>query len=241
MRLPNVAPAESGARKLRFLGTSALVVALVLLILTVWIAVSDLGQARAASFQAAQTRDILERVNLLLSSLKDAEAGQRGYLLTGEEHYLEPYSRSLESIRSTVALLVQFGGEVPEQKNELARLRALVPAKLEELEEAIQVRKNHGPQAALAIVLTDRGRAMMEEIRVICDRISTLQYGHLNSRARLAETRQLRATIVSVLGTSILFLLIILGVFMLDKGARLREELISTVEQSRQLLQTTLA
>ena len=63
---------------------------------------------RRANSHAAQTEDLLEAMEQLLRTLLDAETGQRGFLLTGDEHYLEPYTQAIQRAASTVAQLPAF-------------------------------------------------------------------------------------------------------------------------------------
>jgi CHASE3 domain len=60
-----------------------------------------------ANAQAAQTREIIDSVDKLLLSLVDAETGQRGFLLTGEDQYLEPYNQAIQIIPAELAKLNQ--------------------------------------------------------------------------------------------------------------------------------------
>ena len=99
-------------------------------------------------------------------NLLEAETGQRGYLLTSTEAYLEPYQRGADELRSSVdklrALVVD-----PELKPELEILAIVVKAKLDELDETVTLTKSGHPADALAVVRTDRGRQLMEDFRRI--------------------------------------------------------------------------
>src|SRR5262249_45660252 len=72
----------------------------------------SLGEAcRRSSNQAAVTRQVVDDTNALLSALKDAETGQRGFLLTGEERYLEPYQRALTEVPPLMDQLARIDPE----------------------------------------------------------------------------------------------------------------------------------
>jgi CHASE3 domain sensor protein len=90
-----------------------------------------------------------------LSTLKDAETGQRGYLLTGNDEYLEPYGQALARINEEIEVLDGRAkvGELP--KPEMNNLRKLIEGKLAELQETISLRRTQGLPAALT--LAERG------------------------------------------------------------------------------------
>jgi methyl-accepting chemotaxis protein len=103
----------------------------------------------------------------LLSELKDAETGQRGYLLTGVDSYLEPYETALPEIKTTFAKVVELTADNPLQKPRLAKLPQLIDAKLAELRQTIELRRTQDIGAALKIVLNNSGKTLMDQIREV--------------------------------------------------------------------------
>ncbi|MGB8843241.1 MAG: CHASE3 domain-containing protein [Aliidongia sp.] len=102
---------------------------------------------------------------ILLSEMKDAETGQRGYVLTGIDSYLAPYEGALPGIKRTLALALKLTADNPAQQRRLAGLSPLIDGKLAELKETIDLRRTQGVDAALKIVLTDAGKTFMDQIR----------------------------------------------------------------------------
>jgi len=80
-------------------------------------------------------RDLLARV---LTRLTDAETGQRGFLLTGDPEYLEPYVAALGAVDSEIEQLRAIGQDNPTARPKIARLDSLVAAKLAELKETLR-------------------------------------------------------------------------------------------------------
>jgi CHASE3 domain sensor protein len=101
----------------------------------------------------------------LLSELKDAETGQRGYLLTGEESYLEPYKGALTTIKTTFDDVKKLTLDNPDQQRRLAAIGALIESKLAELKQTIDLRRTQGFDAALKVVLTNEGKTYMDQMR----------------------------------------------------------------------------
>jgi two-component system sensor histidine kinase EvgS len=100
----------------------------------------------------------------LLSELKDAETGQRGYLLTGDEAFLEPYLAVRDSISGHLEELRQLTLISAAHKH-LDALAPLMDAKLAELSHVIELRRNHDMTAVLAVVSSGQGKRLMDSIR----------------------------------------------------------------------------
>jgi signal transduction histidine kinase/CheY-like chemotaxis protein/CHASE3 domain sensor protein len=108
---------------------------------------------------------VITTLDGLLSTVKDAETGQRGFLLTDNERYLEPYNAALPAVRSQLDDLSQLTRDNPKQQDRIGPLKQHIEAKLAELKETIDLRRTQGAEAALAVVTTDRGKVEMDTIR----------------------------------------------------------------------------
>jgi CheY-like chemotaxis protein/CHASE3 domain sensor protein len=111
------------------------------------------------------SHDVLMALNELLSTTQDAETGQRGYLLTGNERYLEPYQSAVAAEGAHLDTVTSLTKDNPVQQNNIRPLRRHLDAKLAELAQTIELRRTQSAQAALALVSTDRGKVEMDEIR----------------------------------------------------------------------------
>src|SRR5882724_963287 len=112
---------------------------------------------RRASLRSDHSREILESVQRLFSTVQDAETGQRGFLLTGEEQYLAPYYEAIQLASGEMATLKGLLNRPQDQPSEAARMSALLDKKLAELSETIALRRTNGFEAAQEIVLSNRG------------------------------------------------------------------------------------
>ncbi|QSQ12472.1 methyl-accepting chemotaxis protein [Myxococcus landrumensis] len=104
-------------------------------------------------------------VRELRALLIDAETGQRGFLLTGEEPYLEPYQQAVSTLQQDQNLLRDALATYPDQRNRLVRLEPLIVSRLALLEEGIRMRRQGGLEAALPIIRSNRGKQLMDQIR----------------------------------------------------------------------------
>jgi signal transduction histidine kinase/CheY-like chemotaxis protein/CHASE3 domain sensor protein len=123
-------------------------------------------QSRQQAVQPmATTLDTLAELHALASHLKDAETGQRGYLLTGTEAYLAPYHAARSALPPQFRRLQGLMADSPRQQQRLATLEALVADKLDELDHTIALRRGGDAVGALAQVQSDRGRRLMDTLR----------------------------------------------------------------------------
>jgi signal transduction histidine kinase len=124
-----------------------------------------------ANRQMAVALEMEAALHEALALIVDAETGQRGYLLTGKDEYLQPYQAALPKIGDAFhrlrELLVIHGS--PEQRDSLGRLNELFGKKLAELEAAIALYKKDGTDAAQALLNTGIGKRTMDEIRMSVD------------------------------------------------------------------------
>ena len=93
----------------------------------------------------------------VLSDTECAEARERGYLLTGDPSYIEPYQGSRKALDEEFDRLRELVKNNPKEREQVEKLRYLVQQKLDELQAAIDVRTAAGPEAARALVRTGRG------------------------------------------------------------------------------------
>jgi PAS domain S-box-containing protein len=200
--------------------------------------------------QTAVTRQIGDTTNALLSSLKDAETGQRGFLLTGDDDYLEPYPHALAEISPALETLtrIEAARNRPDEAQRVERLKLLVKDKLDELDQTIELRRSQDLDAALTIVRTDRGKAGMDQIRAICAEIQTANYALLNQQREATRTIANQSALIGVVGSATLFALLALATVTIQRGTSRRKQLIDSLDkseaqarESRDWLQTALS
>jgi class 3 adenylate cyclase len=117
------------------------------------------------------TLEVGDRLSRVLSRLQDAEVGQRGYLLTEQSSYLEPYNSAVSSLPAELDKLDRLTGDNTSQKANLAVLRPLIAQKLSELQQTIDLKRAGDDAAAIALVRTDVGRAVMDKVRATIQRM----------------------------------------------------------------------
>ncbi|HEV2247145.1 MAG TPA: CHASE3 domain-containing protein [Terriglobia bacterium] len=161
------------------------------------------------------THQVLQKLEALVSSLKDAETGQRGYLITGEERYLEPYRSANEAVDQMLKDLRKLAADNPSQQQRLDALEPLITSKFSELKETIDLRKNKGFQAVLQVVVTDRGKKAMDDIRKVVSDMENGENELLKQRSDEEKTRAQSTEFTIIFGTLLsLGILTVAGFFI---------------------------
>ena len=215
-----------GAARLnsRVEGWAALGLAVVLgfFIVSGVIAYANIQGLRENNQRVVQTHDVLVAIDAVLSTAQDAETGQRGFLLTGSDRYLEPYTQAVGAMPERMDTVRSLTRDNPRQQAIVAQLQRRVDAKLDELAETIDLRRSEGSAAALAVVETDRGKVEMDGVR---DRLAAMAAEELRLRQQyLAEMQTAyRAAVVSGALTALLGAALTVVVFLLiRRSARAR-------------------
>jgi signal transduction histidine kinase len=167
----------------------------------------------------------------LLSQLSDAEAGQRGLLLTNDDKYLQPYEAARERIEPTLDQFTQLFRDNDrlligvEQRNIVRHLRVLVGTKLGELAASLALYRSQGPEQALALVRTDLDSSTTNDIRDEAMRLRNIEHASVN--AALAQAERLRVVWRLLLGAVVVLniLLLITAALLLARQARRRAAL----------------
>jgi CheY-like chemotaxis protein/signal transduction histidine kinase len=156
------AATASGTALWTGLGVSA---ALLFFLVSGAVSFSNVQVLKTDNAMIVHSHEVISALDTLLSTMQDAETGQRGFLLTSNEKYLQPYENALTNVSSELSAIATLTLDNPVQQANLAQLKPHVEAKLAELKQTIDLRRGEGAAAALAVVNTDRGKAEMDAIR----------------------------------------------------------------------------
>ena len=178
------------------------------------------------------THEVHDALGSLLSTLTDAETGQRGYVITGQEEYLVPYSNALARYRTAIEHVTELTADNPEQQADFPKLRRLISGKLDELQEVISLRQEQGFDAARAMVETDNGKRSMDGIRSLVYTMQAREQSLLQARQN-ADDAAYRSSLAAIVISAIAGLAVIAAFLWLlqkhvnsvvDSAARLYEQ-----------------
>lgn len=216
-----------------------LAIAIVLVIVVLFYA--DWRAFQNASRKVDETRQLQQQTDTLLSSITDAEAGQRGYLLTGDPKYLAPYDKAIADIPRELNDLYNTAVAVHREVKQVDFIKSLIHDKLQEMQRTIELRDHEGPGAALSLMRTGEGRLTMDEVRSAGKVLLSGEYMSLYELEKTSELHANRSRIIVLVGClGLVFLLFRMG-SAIDSVVGEREEFARHAEDSRQLLETTFA
>ena len=185
-----------------------------------------------AQEKAVRAEKVVDDCSELLSALKDAETGQRGFLLTGRASYLQPYHASLGTIHEKVAQLTAEVSQ-PADVAHVQRIKGLVAAKLEELDDTIKLRQADKIPESIQMVLTGEGKRAMDDIRDECSQIGEAVREPMLAAQNAAENSAASLRGISIGSLLTLGVLLSLATLTIQRARHRREELIHELEQSR--------
>lgn len=154
----------------RSLGLDARVVfalagALAFFVISAAVAWYNVQTLRSNNERVVHSHEVIVALADLLSNIQDAETGQRGFLLTNSDRYLEPYNAAITIIPRRLETIAGMISDNASQQQRLSNLKSRVEGKLSELRETIDLRRSQNAEAALAVVNSDRGKVEMDAIR----------------------------------------------------------------------------
>ena len=193
----------------------------------------NVPDARLAREDTKKTFLIVRTASAVDEAIQDAERGQRGYLITGRDAYLDPYNSAKERLPQLLVDLQQAVADRPEQQRRLLALQGDLTTKMNELAETIARRREQGFGAAQAMVNTDAGRIAMEAVEADIGAIIDAADMRLQARMATAESLEQRVLLTFLIGSIIAACALIAGAILLARAYR-------RAASSERLLQATL-
>ncbi len=222
--------------KLHRIGLPLLILALLLVAFTGIFAYRSFASSSLSDAQANRTQKVESTTHALLSTLLDAETGQRGFLLTGRETYLEPYHRALGSLPLLLSTLTAQVATDSNHQARLSRLRPLIDEKVLVLAQSIEFRRAENKEAAFGAVLSDKGKGLMDQIRETVGELATESERESLRLAEVSRTESDTLEIISTSGSVTLLMILGAAVIALRRASALSGEMI---EQYRSLTENS--
>jgi methyl-accepting chemotaxis protein len=156
----------------------------------------------------SHTYQVLSSLERVSTEVVNAETGQRGYVLTGRDSYVEPFKQAAKAIDAALTELRTLTADNLQQQQCLDKLRPFVAEKLAELQQTIDLRRDKGFDVAVKVVLTDQGKRAMDEIRTIIAEMESNEERLLSDRI-VESANSAQATKSTIIyGTIIAFILV---------------------------------
>ena len=170
--------------------TAGFVLALLPLLVLAVMAFVNVQKMQDNDAQVTHTYQVLDGVTAITSALKDAETGQRGFLITGDDAYLQPFTAAQQAIGPAIDHVAALTSDNPRQQARIAKLRPLVAQKFDEMQGTVDLERKQGFPAARAVVLTDAGKAVMDQIRGLTAEMNREERSLLGVRAASSSSAE---------------------------------------------------
>lgn len=183
--------------------------------------------------QATKSRDAMEELNGIVINALSAETGQRGYFLTGDAAYLEPYQSGLNELKARISAFEDLEKDRLNagQQDALRDLKEAADVKVAEMASTLELYNSGDVRGALALVRSDMGKQAMDEIRAKTASLNNQEQDiltHARQQTQTARTRVLQAV-------SMLSLISMIGFFVAYRNLNRAQKLDVAEQHAREL------
>ncbi|MCW5315712.1 response regulator [Nostoc sp. KVJ3] len=176
----------------------------------------------------------------LLSNIKDAETGQRGYILTGNDAYLKPYQTALINLPPEIKQLRKLTVDTPKQLSQIYTLESLIVLKLKELKNTIDLRQNIGLDAALEVINANQGNNLMSDIRNIIREMENEGREELQQQLTITKTSARNTILMQAIAICLSFITLAIVYYLISREVKERKLTEETLNQERNFISAVL-
>jgi len=191
---------------------------LLMLVLVAGVSFQGANQLTTSTAGLLKAHENFRIIREVRSLLMDAESGQRGFILTGDEDYLAPYREAVAALQSDLSLLREAMADHPNQRVRLSRMEPIVTQRVSRLEEGIRIRREQGLEAGAKYIQTGQGREAMLQLKQVIDEMLAAEQERWDEHAMAA--REMAQRILWVLGicTALGLLIVGVGSYLITRG-----------------------
>jgi signal transduction histidine kinase len=205
--------------------TALLLGAILVVIVNTWVAFRSVGVLVKSEDLVQHTLKVINQVELIMSAAKDAETGNRGFLITGDDNYLVPYTDAVKELPGDLDSFQALTSDNPSQQTRLVEMRAVLEQRLTLLAEGIAEREKGSQQDELRLlVMSGTGKVEMDHLRHIADQMEDEEQRLLVIRVAAAHASSLRARLTIGLASGLDLLLLVMIFRHLGRERQLRLE-----------------
>jgi PAS domain S-box-containing protein len=185
------------ARRFSSVGFGA---ALLILLLIALGAYRNLVGLAEINRRVTHTHQVIEQLASVLTTMQDVETGERGFVITGDERFLEPCKRAESNVAGGLSELRQLTADNPRQQARLDRLGPLIARKIQDANAYVNLRREQGITPAIQAVTEGEGRQTMDDIRALMVEITGEENELLRQRQAVADARAANAILALLMG-----------------------------------------
>lgn len=211
----------------RLLIPALLLFAAVVVSLNAWLGFRAIQSLHDSEYAVAHTWQVINQVESIMSSAKDAETGNRGFLITGDERYLEPYKLAQRELPGKLDHFASLTVDSPSHSRSLLEMRAVLEQRLGLLQQGIDLRRIDDHETVRSLVLSGTGKAEMDHLRRIADTMEAQERALLVIRSAAADRDNRRAHYIIALASALdlLFIAFLFRYFMTERAMRVAAEI----------------
>lgn len=199
--------------------------AIFVVIVNTWVAFHSVDILVDSEQWVRHTLEVINQVEVIMGAAKDAETGNRGFLMTGDYHYLQPYTEAIQELPGDLNRFQSFTSDNASQQMRITYMRAVLEQRLALLAQGIAMRQAGSDRDDLRLlVLSGTGKAEMDHLRQIADEMEAEERRLLVVRVAAAHASSFKARATIGLSSALDLLLLILITRHLGRERALRLE-----------------
>jgi len=183
------------------------------------------------------THEVLNELEGTLSALKDAETGERGYIITGDESYLAPYKTGVVDVQQHLDSLRSLTADNARQQRRIAALEPLIARRLEQLRRGLEAYQTAGPEAARATILTGDGQRTMDAVRWTVAQMIAEETSLLGRRSQTSQTSGRTVLWTISIANLLLIALVLLAAHLTQRDLQRRRQTETALRAARDELE----
>jgi signal transduction histidine kinase len=197
-----------------------------IVLLNSMLAVSALKTLDYSQYWVEHTWQVINQVEGIMSSAKDAETGARGFLITSDPAYLDPYNSGVAALPGEFDNFARLTSDNPLQQRQLSEMRAVVAERLALLQQGIDLRRAGQSDDIHALVVSGTGKAQMDHLRSLADKMEAEEHRLLLIRTadEKRAARRARITLFVASGLDLLLIILMFRYFTRERSLRMQTE-----------------
>jgi signal transduction histidine kinase len=205
---------------------SLLLVAAIIVFLNASWAFQAVRNLATNAYWLSHSWQVVHQVERVLVSVVNAETGERGYLISGQDSYLEPYTTAQQELPGELARLQSLTSDNPSQQERVQDLRTTVSRRMLVLQRAVKMRMQGSLDMSKPLLTGGPGKIEMDHIRDVCDAMEAEEDRLLAIRTVTTNNSTRRAQVAVIFASALDFLLILFAFwqFTRERGLRLAAE-----------------
>lgn len=189
----------------------------------------------------SHTHQVLTELEGIISTMKDAETGERGFIITGEQPYLDPYLAAVNQVHDRIQKLKQLTADNPNQQARIPLLQQKIDNQLKSLKSEIDLRKSGDAEGARQLILAGQGKGLMDDLRQLVNVMESQENVLLSQRSEESKASGRDAFLTNLIANLIACVLLTLISYIIIRDVTARKLAEETLHQQREWLRVTLS